>query len=59
MELRAVTISEGQSGPAGEGCEFVTELELTRPGGGTLCVRQTGPEGVDIVGLAGAYFGKR
>ena len=59
MELRAVTVTEEQSRPAREGGDFVTELEMTRPGSGTLRVRQTGPEGMDIIGLAAVYFGKK
>ena len=61
MELRAVTVSEGKgsSTTSPEGLEFVTELEMTKPGGVTLRIRQTGPEGMDVVGLAAVCFGKK
>ena len=39
MELRTVTVSNGAVEPCSEGREFVTELEMTRPGSGALRVR--------------------
>lgn len=59
MELRAVTVTGRESVTATKTREFVTELEMTRPGGEMVRVRQTGPEGVDLVGLAAACFGKK
>jgi hypothetical protein len=59
VELRAVTVTGVESVSSATTREFVTELEMTRPGGGMVRVRQTGPEGMDLVGLAAACFGKR
>jgi hypothetical protein len=58
IELRTMAVSDCAGAPSAEGREFVTEVEVARAGGVTLRVRQTGPEGMDVVGLAAACFGR-
>lgn len=52
VELNDVASCSGFPGSSFEGSEFVTEMEIVKPGGVTVRIRQSGSEGMDMVGLA-------
>ena len=59
MELRAVSIPDGEAGTVVDSREFVTDVAVTKPGGTTLRIRQRGPEGMELSGIVAAFLGKR
>jgi hypothetical protein len=59
VALRTVAVTGEATVPSAKaGGAFVTEVEIVNPGGGVVRVRQTGPEGMDVAGLAAAFMGK-